>query len=541
MGVPGVFAWLVKKCNNIICHNDIQNNNILLLDANCAFHPQCQSIIEKYPNWNDINFIQKKMYNRIIKYIKYLVDYVKPKILYIAVDGPAPAAKINQQRSRRYKSVHDGCKINEIKKKHGIKIPKKTWSSCAITPGTKFMNLITKSIRYAIDHNLFGDIECIFSSDNDPGEGEHKIFRYLKLNRKNFKNKRKIIYGLDADLIFLSLASGLDNLYLLRESQDMKIDSQHTLNYVNVTIIKEFIVEYMRQNINYEDVQIHQKTYKSNEISDFIVISYFVGNDFIPRLPSIDMRVHGLDLIIKTWSACYNKLDTFLVNIYQDHIEFNNTFLQLFITKLATLEIKYFTEELPIQLYKQQKKKIYSNNKFELDVFKLNNLQTIERQDIIQLGHGSEQSWKRRYYTHYFGKYNSETVNNICHEYLRGLHWIANYYFLECCSWSWYYPEYHSPILSDFRDYLINTNDVIKFNVGKILTPSEQLLAVIPPQCSFLLPTKLRWLVTNNKSPIIDLYPSDFEEDTINKYMLYQTIPILPKLNLKRIINAFES
>ena len=60
---------------------------------------------------------------------------------------------------------------------------------------------------------------CIvnYNGSENNGEGEHKIFNYIKINDNN---KKIIIHGLDADLIILSLMSHKDNIYLMREKEE---------------------------------------------------------------------------------------------------------------------------------------------------------------------------------------------------------------------------------------------------------------------------------------------------------------------------------
>ena len=60
----------------------------------------------------------------------------------------------------------------------------------------------------------------LYSSHSDPGEGEHKIMKFIRglvTDPKYDKNERHCIYGLDADLILLSLSLHDVNLILLRE------------------------------------------------------------------------------------------------------------------------------------------------------------------------------------------------------------------------------------------------------------------------------------------------------------------------------------
>ena len=161
------------------------------------------------------------MIKRIINYINYLIDYVKPtELIYIAVDGVAPVAKLNQQRKRRYKSVIDNqIKYNLQRKYH---IPhNESWSNIVITPGTNFMIKLDKALIKLKNTNN----KIIYSSYQEPGEGEHKILQYIKNNIKPDTQDYNVIYGLDADLIFLTFASGVNNLLLLRELQHL--DKNH--------------------------------------------------------------------------------------------------------------------------------------------------------------------------------------------------------------------------------------------------------------------------------------------------------------------------
>jgi 5'-3' exonuclease len=83
----------------------------------------------------------------------------------------------------------------------------------------------------------------------------------------------------------------------------------------------------------------------------------------------------------------------------------------------------------------------------------------------------------------------------------------------------------------------------IKFVEGKALKPFMQLLCVLPQQSNYLLPSKLKNLMTNIKSSLAHLYPIDFEQDYLNKHKYWMAIPLLPPLEIdlvKHIYNKYQ-
>lgn len=172
----------------------------------------------------------------IYEYIKRLVKLVKPrKVLYLAIDGVAPRAKMNQQRSRRFKAAFESqrMKVREAKLREewlnkGLLVPemKPSFDSNIITPGTKFMSDISQGLKQFIakmqleDDNWKG-LTIYFNDANVAGEGEHKILEYIKLQRGQKcydPNTKHCIFGADADLIMLSLITHEPHFYIMRQN-----------------------------------------------------------------------------------------------------------------------------------------------------------------------------------------------------------------------------------------------------------------------------------------------------------------------------------
>ena len=63
----------------------------------------------------------------------------------MAIDGVAPRAKLNQQRSRRFRSAQEMAE-----KQDEAATPGAVFDSNCITPGTPFLAMVSETIRYWI-------------------------------------------------------------------------------------------------------------------------------------------------------------------------------------------------------------------------------------------------------------------------------------------------------------------------------------------------------------------------------------------------------
>lgn len=574
MGVPGFFAWILTEFKKwiIMTHLDVRPE-YFYIDANCLFHPECFKVLDGAHDITDLNKLEKMMFKRIINYLDYLEGVVNPsKMMYIAVDGVAPLAKIGQQRKRRFKSVIDNKLRNEIKLKHNVRF-NNMWSNTTISPGTEFMEKLHKKIyNHYSQKSKNSKIKYIYSSYHSPGEGEHKLLQHIKHNTVQTDNI--VIYGLDADLLFLSLASKRNRIYLLREESqisgqtkkeplyDIVEDVVQDLIFVSISGLKESYNKKIRSMLkkSYEYKGMNDKadeldyfdgnkesSDKTNIINtidysvDLIFMCFLLGNDFLPHFPSIDINKGGLNQIITAYIDCSTDINSLLINLSEnDEIEINNVFLLRMIFLLSNNEEKYFKETLPKALEKSQLKRCYVSGDCARDIWNLENMKTFEVEDPVGLGFGEANEWKYRYYEHYFfaSEHQELMIESLVKLYLEGVMWVAKYYFDKCPDWQWHYPYNNAPFISDLARYgnLINLINDIKFVNRPNIPIITQLLSVLPPQCNNILPPTYANLMTNSDSPILDLFPTHVKLDMLYKDLYWKCEPKLPLFDVDRVL-----
>tara|TARA_B110001469_G_scaffold127794_1_gene150574 strand:+ start:8327 stop:10006 length:1680 start_codon:yes stop_codon:yes gene_type:complete len=527
MGIPLFFRYLVNNYDDLITSNEkILDCHNLYLDLNCAIHYCCREVLKDVIFNKAIqNDLEAKMINFVIKYIEILVEYSKPtKLLYIAIDGSAPKAKLNQQRMRRFKKFYEKNEISIIKKRNNVEEDlNDEWDTNAITPGTLFMDKLSTKLKSYFSNRK--NLKIIISDSNIPGEGEHKLLEHI---RNTYTDKEyNVIYGLDADLIMLCLIANKPNIYLLRETVEfdnkIHVDGFKFL-YLSIDNLKKNLLNEICERLG--EVYLN-KEQKDKIVYDYIFLSFILGNDFIPHSPSVGIKNSGIDLLLDLYVRYY--FDTKSNLVLLDEKKINHDFLKNIFRDLGLMEDSLLETFNKKRNYKRKPNKVYDNN-YEREKDLLNLYPQFNRDIERKIDQGAE-GWRDRYYKHLFDIEERYEIDKICHKYLEGIYWNFHYYNYGCISWEWSYYHNYPPSFNDLYNYMdryVSDINLIKLPKSKPFKPFEQLLMVLPNNSRELLPPRLGNLMIDNSSDIIQYYPIQYQIETTNNYYLWECHPKLP-------------
>ncbi|ULU07661.1 hypothetical protein L3Y34_018989 [Caenorhabditis briggsae] len=691
MGVPAFFRWLTKKYPaTVVNANEDRQRGVdgrrvpvdctqpnpnfqefdnLYLDMNGIIHPCTHPEDRPAPKNED------EMFALIFEYIDRIFSIVRPRrLLYMAIDGVAPRAKMNQQRSRRFRASKEmaekAASIEEQRRRliaEGIAVPQKKkdeeeahFDSNCITPGTPFMARLADALRYYIHDRVTNDpawanIEIILSDANVPGEGEHKIMDYIRKQRGNPAHDPNTVHclcGADADLIMLGIATHEANFNIIREEfvpnqpracelcgqyghelkecrgaeNDTDLGDEYckpeqrekNFIFLRIPVLREYLEKEMAMpNLPFQ-------FNLERALDDWVFLCFFVGNDFLPHLPSLEIREGAIDRLIKLYKEMVYEMKGYLTkdgipeldrvemimrglgkvedeifkrrqqdeerfkenqknkkarmqqygrgrggrgrgrgqpayvpshgilapmsapmhhsgestrqmasDARQAAMQFNATNdanAQAAANLKALLNVK--GEQSPAEVAAQESRK----RKAEQPIIITD--EDEEPKDDIRL---YESGWKERYYRAKFdvGSDDVDFRHRVAWAYVEGLCWVLRYYYQGCSSWDWYFPYHYAPFASDFETVGEFKPDFTR--PTKPFNPLEQLMSVFPAASKQHLPVEWQKLMTEDESPIIDLYPADFRIDLNGKKYAWQGVALLPFVDEQRLLETLKS
>lgn len=417
MGVPAFYRWLSEKYPLIIkdvIEDEPWDMNGMKVPVDCTGpNPNGQEFDNLYLDMNGIIHpcfhpedrpaptTEEEVFECIFDYIDRLFAMIRPrKLLYMAIDGVAPRAKMNQQRSRRFRAAQEAKekeeedeKLREKLRREGVNVPPRqkseAFDSNVITPGTPFMGRLSAALQYYVHQRMNTDpawrgIKVIMSDASVPGEGEHKAMHYIRQQRglKGFDpNTKHVVYGLDADLIMLALATHEPNFWILREvvfqknapAPDMPSDRDRLLGQVSkdkpsiarkpyqllsVAVLREYLAMDLHPvSAGGHRVNLSWGGYDQERVfDDFVFMCFFVGNDFLPHSPTLEIREGAIDLIMTVYRQELPNLGGYLCCDGKPDLRRVEKFVQIVGThEEAIFQKRARTEHRMRQRQKQQK------------------------------------------------------------------------------------------------------------------------------------------------------------------------------------------
>ncbi|CAK6970920.1 '-3' exoribonuclease 1 isoform X1 [Scomber scombrus] len=578
MGVPKFYRWISERypcLSEVVKEHQIPEFDNLYLDMNGIIH-QCS-----HPNDEDVHFriSEEKIFADIFHYLEVLFRIIKPrKVFFMAVDGVAPRAKMNQQRGRRFRSAKEAeDKIKKALDKGEVLPTEARFDSNCITPGTDFMARLQEQLKYFV-HNklstdrLWQDVSVYLSGHETPGEGEHKIMEFIRSENgkpSHNPNTRHCLYGLDADLIMLGLTSHEPNFSLLREEvrfggkknqKRITAPEETTFHLLHLSLMREYI------DYEFSDIRKHIGSDYDLEriIDDWVLMGFLVGNDFIPHLPHLHINHDALPLLYKTYISVLPSLGGYLNE--NGHLNLRN--FEKYLEKLAEFDREHFSDVfVDLKWFESKVGNKYLNEAAGLAAEKEAASKDTNKEDsslclaaltlsdrVTEGGKGAAaedeeeeedmfetefRQYKRTYYMTKMGVdvVSDEFLAQQAKCYVEGIQWILHYYYHGVQSWSWFYPYHYAPFLSDIRNI---SGLKLTFDLGKPFMPFQQLLAVLPAASMALLPESYRHLMTSENSPIIEYYPLDFKTDLNGKQQEWEAVVLIPFIDERCLLAAME-
>ncbi|KAJ1916856.1 5'-3' exoribonuclease 2, partial [Tieghemiomyces parasiticus] len=561
----------------------------------------------------------------IFDQLDYIVAMARPRrLLYLALDGVVPRAKVNHQRSLRFQASHKMFALNPQNHGTGVNSRESTKVPGLLAPGTTLMVTIGEALRYYVAERLnsrpeWAGLEVIISDAAVPGEGENKIAGFIRQQQISpgyDSTTCHAICGSDADLILLALATHNPNLILLREVHNSFLSDvnptgdtyddveeedrlrprvQSTQNQpqakrqypqyqrLAIAALREFLggvlYHYPQQLPNFQT---------DRAIDDWIFLCCLLGNDFIPSLPALVVQRNAVSLLMKFWQEVYHRRQTYLTRA---NGEVDLVFLEEILAKIAKFEVaqipRLFREDLDqyaTKKYGKPLRLVWAHNpnlafpghplpvgtKSEVEPAQADanrkpplvpDVKIPATKPTVVAAVADEDGWlkcqlepepeepgpfarldethrkelgREWYYRTRFREIKDGPTffKALSRAYLNGLCWVYQSFYVDCPSWTWYYPYYYAPLAQDLRGMFKFT---VTFDLGKPLPPLAQLMAALPPNTRSHLPPALANLMIDPQSPLIAYYPERFSMDQNGPVMNANGAVLLPFIDLARL------
>ena len=513
MGIPSYYKRLIDRYPKLVQKGDKLAADVLLMDFNCLIYQCVRSDSLPKFSTDSRDEWEKALIEAVKKYTVKVWDAAgKPAKVLLAVDGVVPMAKIRQQRLRRFKSRWMAAKESEM----GVRKPgEEVWDTNAITPGTEFMEKLEVGLR-----TLGAARGWMVSSAAEPGEGEQKVMAWIRKEGPALDGKSVVVYGLDADLIVLSLLAVARNVpavggwSLLRELAEFQGGRPDGGSFATLNI-RELL-----------QILVPPEMTAAEYMMEYVCGMSFLGNDFLPHSLSVKMREGGHDLLCQTLTELHRDGKRLVVG---DKVELGAV-LDL-VRRWAPQEEGWIAENFAHK-YKMRAPPPRNDRERLMSPLERLPLEWAEESAIWSQQRGMLAGWEDIYTSRWLhGARAEQTVR----EYLRGLQWILDYYLGKPVSFSWYFPWNVPPLWSSLEEQLVGGATVAVTPVTLPVAPQEQLAMVLPMDSWWLVrDARLRAL----PAKLAAYWPKRFVFFSVGRRWLWECeveVPVLTAARLKSV------
>lgn len=387
-----------------------------------------------------------------------------------------------------------------------------------LNAGTPFMDKLELKLR-----ERFNGPNVFISGSREPGEGEHKIIEYISRLQDS---ENIMIYGNDSDLVILSML--LEKRIFVRRSEE-------TGNiYIDVNRLSRDIYSWVNGRI----IEVRKKLEFRRFIYDFVFLTFFVGNDYIPALKT-RKNWNSMKKLLSDYISIitYGKRIYYFVD-YQNKFKINTVFLRSFLYKISKKEaenLQYYSEKrLQLQVPTDKTEE-------QLVVWRRDHiLYNPEYRDYLVPIDYSLNGWRQRYNLLMYGNIDP---SDVCFSYFQSLYFCFELYFNKNLNWNFFTRIHDCPLSSDLLSYLDNVPDINTIPLPPTGEPVDvlvQRLLIVPRECFEYLPRPFAEILREREYdefyPNGDLLPKIIWE----RESIYSIAVILPRMNVEFFKNFYE-
>jgi 5'-3' exonuclease len=330
-----------------------------------------------------------------------------------------------------------------------------------------------------------------------------------------------------------------ENIFIFREAQEFIKSSINQICKDNLP--DNVCVQSVECDQYFLDVKelalsiIHEMNCKfknTNQIQDYIFMCFFLGNDFLPHFPALNIRTHGIQVLLDIYrlhiGGVYGRSLT-----EKDSISWK--WVNKFIYEISIIEHQLLVNEYNFRQKYENWKFKETTNEEKLDI--IDNIPIIYREDEKYIS-VKQPYWENRFYRTLFDlEYNDANIFKICMNYIEGLEWTFVYYTKGCTDWRWKYNYHYAPLFKDLHRYIPHFNMTFIKTRHPPFSKYMQLSYVLPVSQHHHLPKKIQLYLQQYHA---HLFPSSYRFKFAFKRYFWEAHCILPEIDMD-ILNGWDS